>query len=227
MNSSPHRCHCAEHGFSVSRRSAENGFTLIELLVALMIFAMLSMAGVALLRGSVSAQAAVREHLDRLADVQVAMATIESDLAQATVRISRTQGGMLAPAFFANGAGGGDVPLLQFVRTGWSNPDGAARSDVQKVEYWWRGGRLERVGYARVDGGAPAEPTPLLADITSLSLRFRDARGAWRDDWITSQPDLLPRLVEMTVTRAGGKPVIMRFLVGPGALEKPPVVPGA
>ncbi|HEX7874010.1 MAG TPA: type II secretion system minor pseudopilin GspJ [Sphingobium sp.] len=210
------------HGFEPSRRSAQQGFTLIELLVALLIFAMLSAAGVALLRGSVTSQAAVRAHLDRLADVQVALATLDSDLAQATVRISRTQAGTLAPAFYARPAGG-DEPILQFVRTGWSNPDNAPRPSVQKVEYWWRGGRIERVGYAHVDGGAPSEPAVLLSNVTALALRFRDANGEWRGDWATTQPDLLPRLVEMTLTREGRQPIVLRFIVGPGALEKPEV----
>jgi general secretion pathway protein J len=175
-----------------------------------------------LLRGSVSSQGAVREHLDRLADVQVALATLDSDLGQAVVRISRTQNGTLAPAFFARAANS-EEPILQFVRTGWSNPDNAARSTVQKVEYWWRGGRIERVGYGHVDGGAPSDPAVLLSDVTALTLRFRDAQGNWREDWATAQPDLLPRLVEMTIARDGRQPITLRFLVGPGGLEKPVV----
>ncbi|MET0360190.1 MAG: type II secretion system minor pseudopilin GspJ [Sphingobium sp.] len=204
------------------RRSAQQGFTLIELLVALMIFALLSAAGVALLRGSVSTQGAVREHLDGLADVQLALATLDSDLAQATARISRTQTGTLAPAFFARMPGGAE-PMLQFVRLGWSNPDNAPRSTVQKVEYWWRDGRIERVGYPHVDGAAPSDPAVLLSGVTALALRFRDARGEWRADWTPTQPDILPRLVEMAVTLKGRQPLVMRFLVGPGGVEKPAV----
>ncbi|HEX7855977.1 MAG TPA: type II secretion system minor pseudopilin GspJ [Sphingobium sp.] len=206
----------AEHDFESSGRSAQQGFTLIELLVALLIFAMLSAAGVALLRGSVSSQAQVRAHLDRLADIQIALATLDSDLAQATVRISRTQSGTFAPAFYAR-APGNDGPILQFVRLGWSNPGNMARPSVQKVEYWWRGGRIERVGYAHVDGGAPSQPAVLLSDVTALSLRFRDETGEWRSDWTPTQPDLMPRLVEMTITRDSRPAIVLRFLVGPGA----------
>lgn len=212
------------HGFRSLRSSAEHGFTLIELLVALMIFAMLSTAGVALLRGSVSAQGAVSDHLDRLADVQLALAVVETDLAQATVRITRTQNGLLAPAFFARGVGR-DGPILQFVRTGWSNPDNARRPTLQKVEYWWREGRLERIGYDQLDGAPPSEPATILADVTAMTLRFRNARGEWRDDWTPSQPDLLPTLAELTLTRADRPAVTMRFLVGPGARERPDEAP--
>lgn len=211
----------AQQGFTSCRPSAQQGFTLLELLVALLIFAMLSLAGVALLRGSVSAQAGVRDHLDRLADVQVAMAAIEADLAQATVRISRTQAGTLAPAFFAAGKDA-DRSILQLVRLGWSNPGNATRPTVQKVEYWLREGRLERVGYPQVDGAAPSDPAVLLADVTALALRFRNKRGEWLEDWRPAQPDLLPVLVEMTVTRRDRPPLTMRFLVGPGGKEAEP-----
>ncbi|HEX7820234.1 MAG TPA: type II secretion system minor pseudopilin GspJ [Sphingobium sp.] len=212
------------NGATPSPDPVENGFTLLELLVALMIFAMLSLAGVALLRGSVSAQGAVRQHLDRLADIQLTLATLESDLAQATVRISRTQTGTLAPAFFAR-VPGGKEPMLQFVRAGWGNPDNMARASIQKVEYWWRDRRIERIGYPHVDGAVPDAPAVLLSDVTALSLRLRDARGGWREDWAPAQPDLMPRLVEMIVTRDGRQPLVMRFLVGPGGVEQPVVLP--
>lgn len=210
----------AQQGFTLSRRSAERGFTLIELLVALLIFALLSMAGVALLRSSVSAQGAVGDHLDRLADVQRAVAALDADLAQATVRISRTEAGTLAPAFFSRGAQT-DAPILQFVRGGWSNPDGARRSSLQKVEYWWRDGRVERVGYPQVDGATPSDPAVLLEDVGALAIRFRDLRGEWRDDWTPAQPGLMPRLVEMVVTREGRPAITLRFVVGPGEPEQP------
>lgn len=202
--------------------SCEQGFTLIELLVALAIFAMLAGAGVLLLGNSVSAQAQVKIRLDELAAVQRAGGAIGGDLAQALPRISRTENGTLAPAFWAHGAGE-DAPVMQFVRGGWSNLNQMPRSSLQKIEYWVRQGRLERRSYAFVDGAVGNEPAVLLDGVENVALRFRDVRGVWREEWTPAQPDLLPRAVEAVVMRKGEPPVTLRFLVGPGPAEWPMV----
>jgi general secretion pathway protein J len=199
---------------------SESGFTLIELLVALTIFAMLAGAGVLLLGNSVSAQGQVKARLDELAAVQRAGGAMGGDLAQALPRISRTEAGTLAPAFWAHD-GGEEAPRLQFVRGGWDNLGDLPRPSLQKIEYWVRQGRLERRSYAQVDGAAGDPPGVLLDRVEAVVLRFRDGEGRWRDDWTPGQPDLMPRAVEMVVTRAGEAAVTLRFMVGPGPAEKP------
>ena len=209
----------AEHGFTSLEHSAEHGFTLIELLVALMIFAMLAGAGVLLLGNSVSAQAQVKARLDDMAAVQRAGGALSADLGQAVPRITRTEAGTLAPAFWAHDGGEG-TPVMQFVRGGWDNLGDMPRPSLQKVEYWVRQGRLERRTYAQLDGAAGDDPAALLNNVESVALRFRDAQGKWREDWTPTQPDLMPRAVEMIVTRTGEPPMMLRFLVAPGPAEK-------
>jgi general secretion pathway protein J len=213
----------AQQGFKSLSRSAQQGFTLIELLVSLMIFALLASAGVILLRGSVDTQQAVRLRLDALADVQRGIATLDSDLSQTVVRISRTQSGGYAPAFFGRRPQSGE-PLMEFVRGGWSNPSGQRHPSLQRIEYWWRDGRLERVGYDALDGARPSEPSTLFADVTALELRYRDADGRWRDIWSPERPGDLPRAVELTLSRKGEAPLTLRFLLGP---ETEPAAPSA
>lgn len=190
-----------------------NGFTLIELLVAVMIFAMLATTGVILLRTTVSGQSAVRAHLDALADVQRGLATLDSDLSQATVRISRTQAGTLAPAFFGRAAQS-DEPLMQFVRDGWSNPGTLRHPSLQKIEYWYREGRLERIGYQALDGAEPSAPSVLFEGLTGVALRYRAKDGAWLERWAPEKPADMPTAVEMVLSRRGEPPLTLRFLVG-------------
>lgn len=198
---------------ATSRRLGEKGFTLIELLVAVMIFAMLATTGVILLRSSVDGQIAIGKNLDALADVQRGVSTLEADLSQATVRISRTETGTLAPAFFGR-ASQDNEPLMQFVRDGWSNPATLRRPSLQKVEYWWREGRLERIGYPTVDGAVAPEPAVLFEGVTALSLRYRHRNGDWLDRWAPERPADMPTAVELTIERGGAAPVTLRFLVG-------------
>jgi len=201
------------------RPSAEHGFTLIELLVALMIFAMLAGAGVLLLGNSVSAQGQVKVRLDDMAAMQRAAGALAADLGQAVPRITRTETGTLAPAFWANPQGEG-APVLQFVRGGWDNLGDLPRPSLQKIEYWVRQGKLERRTYAQLDGASGDAPAALLENVEDVTLRFRDARGDWRPDWTPTQPDLLPRAVELTITRRGQSPVTLAVLVAPGPEEK-------
>lgn len=172
-----------------------------------------------LLGNSVSAQAQIKLRLDDMAAVQRAGGALAADLGQAVPRISRTEAGTLAPAFWSHREGE-SVPMLQFVRGGWDNLGDLPRPSLQKVEYWVRQGRLERRTYAQVDGAAGDEPAALLDHVEDVALRFRDAKGDWRDEWTPTQPDQMPRAVEMTVMRTGEPPVTLRFLVGPGPVEK-------
>lgn len=202
--------------FMLRRRSAQQGFTLIELLVALLIFAMISAAGVMLLSGTVSAQGAVTERLDDLAAVERASSLMTADLAQALPRISRTERGTLAPAFYAEGSNVPNRPAILFVRGGVENLTGEPnRPDLQKIEYWLIEDRLERRSHPFVDGTPTTVATTLLDHITQARFRFRDAAGAWRDDWAAVAPDLLPSAVEFTFTRADAAPLTLLFLVGP------------
>lgn len=80
-------------------RQNEAGFTLIELLVALAIFALISVAGVMLLRSGTDTQIAVKERLGEMALSHRLANALEADLAQAIARPVRDQSGQPVPAF--------------------------------------------------------------------------------------------------------------------------------
>ncbi|MBK5265349.1 MAG: type II secretion system minor pseudopilin GspJ [Alphaproteobacteria bacterium] len=186
------------------------------MMVALFIFGVLAAAGVMLLSNSVTAQGVVKAHLDDMALIQRASAAMTADLAQASPRISRNEDGKFIPAFWAQ-SGDENQPLVRFVRGGWSNLDSAPRSTLQKIEYWYADGSLERRSYPMLDGAVADEPSPMLEGIDVVTVRYRDAKGDWRDNWQPTQPDLLPRAVEMQITRENEAPLTLLFLVGPGA----------
>lgn len=191
-----------------------DGFTLIEMLVALLIFGMISAASVALLRFSVLTQETADAKLADVAGFRKTGALLTSDLAQAARRLTRDSTGAYAPAF-AGSSGEGGQPLLAFVRRGWENFDGAPRSTLQKVEYRFAEGRLERTAYPLVDGTAPLAPAVVAEDIASVRLRFRDDNGDWRERWDPEQASDIPAAVEMILDVEGGA-VRQLFLTGIG-----------
>ena len=204
-------------------RNSEAGFTLIELLVALAIFALISVAGVMLLRSGSDTQIAVKMRLEEMALSNRLTNSLEGDLAQVIVRPVRDQSGQPVPAFTQNGA---SVPgtIFGFVRAGWSNFDGAPRAGLQRVTYVLEGGALKRLSWPMLDGTAPADAAVLLEDISSATVEFRDDTGAWRDDWTAADADALPRAIALNINLAGKPPQRMLFLGGPQTSVPPPSI---
>ncbi len=194
-----------------------NGFTLVEVMVALLIFAMLAAAGVAILSLSVRAQAVTGQKLDAMAAVSRTTAILSADLAQAVDRPTRDEGGVLSPAMVA----GPDA--MRLVRGGWSNLDDAARPSVQKVAYRLNGGVLERAAWPLLDGAQPMEPAALMDHVRELHLRYR-FNGAWLDQWQGQPGVALPQAAEVTIVRDDGMIFRQLFLVGTG-YSVPPNLP--
>jgi general secretion pathway protein J len=192
-------------------RRSHSGFTLVELLVSLMIFGMLSAAGVALLTFSVRAQGGINERQQDLARLRRMGALLTSDLAQAAPRISRDRAGAVQPAFL------GGAASISLVRRGWENFDGSARPSLQKVEYRLAQDRLERVPYRFVDGASAMSPMNLFEGVRSLRLRYRDKEGRWRDRWDPPRITDMPQAVEMVLDVEGRGATRQLFLVGTGA----------
>ena len=193
------------------RRVSESGFTLVEMLIALVIFGMITAAGVTLLTLTVRTQETSERLLETLGTLRRTGALLNADLAQAAPRIHRNGDGQPVAAF--TGGNGGDALLLAFVRRGWED-ESAFRSSLQRVEYRLRDGRLERWRYDAVDGAGHAVAMPLLEGVRRVQLRYRDRDGSWRDRWDPTDPARLPAAIELVSDSAGQGVVRQLFLVG-------------
>lgn len=201
-------------------RTSEAGFTLVELLVALAIFALISVAGVTLLRSGSDTQIAVKNRLEEYSRANRLYNAMEGDLAQAIARPVRNQAGKPIPAF-----SGDDVStpgtLFGFVRAGWSNFDDAPRAGLQRVAYTLEGGDLKRLSWPMLDGAVPADAATLIENVNAAQIQFRDDKGDWRGNWTATDADALPRAVELRLTIEGKPEQRMLFLVGPQTRQKP------
>ena len=186
------------------------GFTLIELLVALVIFAIfavLAYAGMARLldsRERLTAEQRVWQELSQ------AFLRISDDVAHARPRGVRDVSGLAPlPAFVGRPFDSRALaePSLELTRGGELNYGGAPRSDLRRVAYRLKEGRLVRLTWPVLDRAPVSVPleAPLLADVETFELRFLGATGDPVDTWptATSGPDVPPRAMEVTLAVKG------------------------
>lgn len=192
------------------RRAA--GFTMVELLVALAIFALVSAAGVVLLRASVDTQAALTGRLGEGSAVTRLRAMLTAELASAQPRPRRDAGGSRVPAF------SGDARGIAFVHAG----GGLDGQGITLSRYALADGALVRSATDRIDGAEPGDPAAILRGVTSARWRFRAADGVWADAWRADDAAALPRAVELVLDRRGAPQLALRFLVGPDGLGDAP-----
>lgn len=163
----------------------EAGFTLIELMISLGLFALIAVAGLALVDGIIGVQGRTEKRLNRLADVQRAMFVVTSDLDQIAPGALSGGGSQIAFTRAAPGIGGAAV----------------------KVEYAAAGGALvRRVGPL---------PQAVLAGVTQAQWRFWDGAWVDRWPAREDEAERRPRAVElrMQVAGPGGQPATLRRVV--------------
>jgi len=190
---------------------ARFGFTLIELLVALVIFgifAVLAYAGLGRLLDSRERLATEQRVWQELSQ---AFLRISDDVAHARPRGVRDVSGVSSlPAFVGRLFDSRALaePSLELTRGGELNYGGAPRSDLRRVAYRLKEGRLVRITWPVLDRAPVTEPleAPLLADVESFELRFYDQTGVPAETWPTATsggPNVPPRAMEVTLAVKG------------------------
>lgn len=185
------------------------GFTLVELMIALSLFAMISVATLALMRSSIDTQAALDGRLDRVATVERIHALLSASLLAAQPQALRSTQGQ-APAFIG-------TPTRLTMLSAVPDADGAVA--LQRLTLTIGDGALRM---ERADDAPASPPTTLLANLSRAGFRYRDANGQWHGLWTPPRPDALPRAVELTLQQRDGAEILMRFAVAPDWPELQP-----
>jgi general secretion pathway protein J len=176
---------------------AEAGFTLIELMISLGLFALIAVAGLALVQGILNVQGRTETRLDRLAEFQRTMFVIASDLDQISHgRVTGDPEHGLAFSRTAPGIGGPSI----------------------EVRY-----RVLKGILVRQAGGMPQR---LLPGVKGAEWRVFDGTS-WLAAWPRNddEADLWPRAIEvrMQVTTPGGGPsgTLRRVVALPAQVVEP------
>jgi len=178
---------------SAPARRRATGFTLVELLVAVLVFGLLAASAYGGLNALSAAAGAQRERSSEFAELQRAVATLDSDLRQLVARRGRDRAGGLLPVL------GGNRQSLLGRRAGRINPADLPRSQLQQFDWRIEQGALVRRSWAEVDTApseAPAGRT-VFDSVSAIDFRFRDVAGAWHRQWPAgSPPQMLPAAIE-------------------------------
>jgi general secretion pathway protein J len=176
------------------------GFTLLELLVALFITAVVFAMGYGALSQALTSRKEVEEQSARLSAVQQAMRVMEQDFElmqprpardplgngyEAAVVVSQNAPSAMSTDDTTTTVGG--TPLLTFTRGGWANPAGLPRSELQRVSYLLRDGKLVRQNLPVMDTTAATAVVEreLLDQVQSVSFQYMDESFAWSASWPT------------------------------------------
>lgn len=199
------------------------GFTLIEMLLAVLVFAMVGMAAVAVLDSVNRSNQGSVQGIERLQKLQRLMLVLDRDFWQIVPRQVRLNGEAPLAQTLAGGKNfiESDDDGISFVQGGWTNPGMVLpRSEVQLVGYRLKEKQLQRLFYVYPDAVTGTEPTVqvLLDEIDSLEIRYlasdEDEGNSWREHWESSQ---WPQAVKLTLESAEFGTIERVYLLPQGA----------
>lgn len=166
-------------------RRARAGFTLLELLIAIALFALLGLATWRMLDTMLRSDEALRAQEMQLRQFARALWLLERDVLQAVPRPVRDGYGDEQNAFIGQLADVQGQPALELTRSGWRNPTGLQRSNLQRVQWRLSGDRLERLYWVVLDRDVNSEARvqAALEGVSEWRLRYLDETGQWHDEW--------------------------------------------
>ena len=191
------------HSSASTIQTKESGFTLLELLIAIAIFSLLA-AGCYRLFKSVSGTHEVTSALfEQSGEMQRALVILKTDLSQIAARPIRNEFGDHEAAVTTTNP----KTLVTFTRHGWRNHTNTRRSELQRVSYAFDGGRLFRRYWETLDRApdTPHREQVLLDNIQGFTLKYRDNKKRWHDNWPPTSDKqserlkILPTAVEYTI----------------------------
>ena len=167
----------------------QNGFTLLEVLVAMAIFSVIGLGAHQMLRTIIDTHEKTKSQIQGFSDLSRAFVILGRDVSQTVPRNIRDEYGEPIPALMlASGP-----YFLELTRTGWSNPIGSARSNLQRVAYELNeDGEIERHFWLVLDRAEDSEPITqiVLTGVEDFRIQMLTEDGESTDIWPDSDSGL-------------------------------------
>jgi general secretion pathway protein J len=196
------------------------GFTLIELLVALLVFGIFSVLAYASLGRLLDGRARLAEEQRKWQELSQVFLRISDDLAHARPRGVRDEAGIgILPPLVGRPYDSRALadPSLELTRGGELKYGGGADSDLRRVAYRLKEGRLYRITWPVLDRAPVTKPleAPLISNVETFDVQFASASGASVTTWpaAAGNPNAPPPAVEVTLAVKGMGSFKRLFLV--------------
>ena len=196
------------------------GFTLVELLVALLVFAIFSVLAYVGLSRLLDGRVRLTEEQRSWQALSQVFLRISDDVAHARPRGVRDEAGIaLLPAFVGRPYDSRALadPSLELTRGGELNYGVTTESDLRRVAYCLKDGKLLRMTWPVLDRAPVTKPleTPLMANVETFEVRFSDALGNTTTTWPASgvAANDPPPAIEVTLAVKGMGSFKRLFLV--------------
>jgi general secretion pathway protein J len=192
-----------------THRLGASGLTLIELLVALVVFSVFAVMAYAGLSRLLDGRARLNAEQRVWQDLSAVFLRISDDLSHARARRVRDVAGFFLPAFSGRPYDPRALaePSLELTRGGELHYGEGLHSDLRRVAWQLRDGRLMRITWPVLDRAPTTKPveSELLGEVETFELKFQGSTGGPGDSWPPqgAQPDLLPGAVEVTLAVKG------------------------
>lgn len=175
------------------------GYTLIEVLIAIGIFSVLSLSAYSALNTLSSATEAAEVHGEVLSDLQLTIARLDADLQSVVGRpsfdasVSRLEGDFFGQATAFGG-----------IRSGWANPLGQPRAELQRFQWQFEAGTLQRLYWPTLypTRRSDVQVESLAVDLEGWSIRYFSPSLGWQTQWQARPGEALPQAVELILDHA-------------------------
>ena len=196
------------------------GFTLLELLVALLIFGIFSALAYSGLSRLLDGRERLNDEQRLWQELSQVFLRVSDDAAHARPRGVRDEAGVaLLPAFVGRPYDSRALaePSLELTRGGELKYGVTAESDLRRVAYRLKEGRLYRITWPVLDRAPVTKPleAPLIGNVETFEVRFADAAANTVSTWPPGgvNPNNLPPAIEVTLAVKGVGSFKRLFLV--------------